>query len=115
MKGGYMAALLYFRAMIKRFLFCICVMLVSILTNAQKVYEFNSTCQQAYLEISKLKFTNAKVLLDKAKQQNPNNLIPTLLENYIDFFPLFLSEDADEYAKFKVRIAERIKLLESGP
>jgi len=115
MKGGYMATLLYFRAMIQRFLFCICVILFSVLANAQKVYEFNSTCQQAYLEISKLKFTNAKVLLDKAKQQNPNNLIPTLLENYIDFFPLFLSEDADEYAKFKVRIAERITLLETGP
>lgn len=115
MKGGYMAALLYFRAMIKRFLFCILVVLVSVLANAQKVYEFNSTCQQAYLEISKLKFNSAKVLLEKAKQQNPNNLIPTLLENYIDFFPLFLSEDADEYAKFKVRIAERIALLETGP
>lgn len=115
MKGGYMAALLYFRAMIQRFLFCICVMLISVLANAQKVYEFNSTCQQAYLEISKLKFNNAKALLDKAKQQNSNNLIPTLLENYIDFFPLFLSEDADEYVKFKVRIAERIALLETGP
>ncbi len=101
--------------MIKGIVLTICIFLLTTTVKAEKVYEFNSTCQQAYLEISKLKFNNAKVLLEKAKQQNPENLIPSLLENYIDFFPLFLSEDADEYAKFKVRIAERIALLETGP
>lgn len=101
--------------MIKGIVLTICIFLLTTTVKAEKVYEFNSTCQQAYLEISKLKFNNAKVLIEKAKHQNPDNLITTLLENYIDFFPLFLSEDADEYAKFKVRIAERIALLQTGP
>ena len=100
--------------MIKRLLLIVSIFLITIVVKAEKVYEFNSTCQQAYLEISKLKFTNAKILLEKVKLQNPDNLIPTLLENYIDFFPLFLNEDASEYAKFKLRIEDRIKLLESG-
>lgn len=100
--------------MIKRILLIVSVFFITVVAKAEKVYEFNSTCQQAYLEISKLKFTNAKILLEKAKQQNPNNLIPILLENYIDFFPLFLNEDASEYAKFKLRIEDRITLLEAG-
>ena len=95
-----MAALLYFRAMIKKVIIIIFLCYMNGVVKAQKVYEFNSICQQAYLEISKLKFTNAKVLIEKAKQQNPNNLIPIVLENYVDFFPLFLNEDAVEYANF---------------
>ncbi len=103
-----------FGAMIKKIVLIVFAFLFIIAVKAEGVYEFNSTCQQAYLDISKLKFNNAKILLERAKLQNPNNLIPILLENYIDFFPLFLNEDAEEYAKFKVRIADRIKLLESG-
>ncbi len=114
MKGNYIVALHYFRAMIKKVLIIILFCCTNSIVKAEKVYEFNSTCQQAYLEISKLKFANAKALIEKAKQQNSNNLIPIVLENYIDFFPLFLNEDAVEYAKFKPRVEERIKLLESG-
>ncbi|MFY7900458.1 MAG: tetratricopeptide repeat protein [Chitinophagaceae bacterium] len=81
---------------------------------AEKVYEFNSTCQQAYQEITKLKLENGLALIEKAKQQNPDNLIPLVLENYVDLFTLFFNEDAAEYARKKPLITERIHQLEQG-
>ena len=61
--------------------------------HAQKVYDFNSTCQQAYQEITKLKMNSGLALLEKAKQQNPDNLIPVFLESYIDFYTLLFNEE----------------------
>jgi len=83
--------------------------------HAQKVYEFNSTCQQAYQEITKLKIANGLALVEKARQQNPDNLIPELLESYADFYVLFLNEDPKEYQARYPKFSERIDLLEQGP
>ena len=82
---------------------------------AEKVYEFNSTCQQAYEEIIKLKLKEGTALIEKAKKQNPENLIPIYLESYIDLFNLFFYEDPAEYAIKKAVLADRLKLLEAGP
>jgi len=83
--------------------------------NAEKVYDFNSTCQQAFQEITKLKLVHGLSLVEKAKQQNPDNLIPVLLEDYIDFFILFFNEDPSEYKIRNPHFAARIALLENGP
>lgn len=82
---------------------------------AEKVFDFNSTCQQAYKEITQLKLNNGLALIERAKQQNPNNLIPLVLESYIDFFTLFLNEDPAEYKTRKPRFDERIAALKDGP
>ena len=81
---------------------------------AQKVYEFNSTCQQAYKEIGQLKIASGKALIDKAKLQNSNNLIPVFLESYIDVLELFFDEDAAEYKLRKAAINNRISQLKKG-
>lgn len=97
-----------------KFLFTLCLM-ISVTVNAQeKVYEFNSTCQQAYREISQLKINTGKALIAKAKQQNANNLIPIYLESYTDFIELFFNEDADLYKLKKKQIDERISNLKDG-
>jgi len=83
--------------------------------HAQKVYDFNATCQQAYQEITKLKLVKGESLIEKAKQQNPNNLIPVVLESYIDFLKLFLNENPEEYKILYPRFSERISQLEQGP
>ncbi len=81
---------------------------------AEKVYDFNATCQQAYKEICRLKIKSATALIEKAKQQNENNLIPIYLESYIDIIELFFNEDVDEYKKRKDNIDDRISLLKKG-
>jgi len=105
----------YFRQMIKNYVVILGFLLVPSIARAEKVYEFNSTCQQAYQEIMKLKINNGIALIEKAKLQNPDNLIPIYLESYIDLVSLFFSEDVAEYAIKKPKLEERIKLLEQGP
>jgi len=87
----------------------------SVIAKAEKVFEFNSTCQQAYKEITQLKLNNGLALIQKAKQQNADNLIPLVLESYIDFFTLFFNEDASEYKIRKPRFEERIAAIKQGP
>ena len=82
---------------------------------AQKVYDFNATCQNAYQEITKLKLDNGQKLIDEARKQNPNNLIPDMLEGYIDFFILFFNEDPNEYKARKANFDRRLDIFEAGP
>lgn len=101
--------------MSKKFLPLIALLIVPFsLIRAGKVFEFNSTCQQAYLELTKLKLSSGSVLLEKAKQQNPDNLIPVYLDNYIDLVTLFFNEERTEWATKKPILEARIKALEEG-
>ena len=100
--------------MAKRYLYIIVFISFSVVSKAEKVYEFNSTCQQAYQEIIKFKVNNGIALIEKAKQQNPNNLIPVFLESYVDLVGLFFNEDATEYEIKKPKLDQRIKQLEEG-
>lgn len=110
-----MVTLSYFRGTMKAF-FC-SLLLFAFFSNsqAQKVYDFNNTCQQAYQEITKLKLEAGQALINKAKQENPDNLIPTLLESYIDFYILFLNEDPKDYSKLYPQFNQRIEALSKGP
>jgi tetratricopeptide (TPR) repeat protein len=82
---------------------------------AQKVYDFNATCIQAYQEVNKLKIAPATSLIAKAKEQNPQNLVPALLDAYTDFYVLFLLENPADYkARFK-NFERSIDALENGP
>ncbi len=101
--------------MIKYF-FILTFFIISVISSqAQKVYDFNPTCQQAYAEITKLRIESGKSLLEEAKRQNPDNLIPLMLEGYIDFFVLFFNEDPDEYNKRKDNFSKRQDAFDNGP
>ena len=87
----------------------------TIRTTAQKVFDFNTACKQAYNEIIQLKLVNGQRLLDAEKAQHPENLIPYFLENYIDFFELFFNEDQAEYKKRMDNLDKRLDLMNKGP
>ena len=88
---------------------------LSALCFSQKVFDFNPTCQAAYAEIIKLKIDSGKQLIEQARKHNPNNLIPDLLEGYIDFFVLFLNEDPIEYNARKGNFDKRLEAFDNGP
>ena len=89
--------------------------LLFIKTNAEKVYDFNVTCQQAYNDITSLKINAGIQLINEARHQNPDNLIPDFLDGYVDFFVLFFNEDPKEYKLRKPNFDYRLKKLEEGP
>jgi tetratricopeptide (TPR) repeat protein len=82
---------------------------------AQKTFDFNENCQQAYKEIIQLKLQKGQDMLDAEKRLHPDNLIPDFLENYIDFFILFFNEDPAEYKKRKPNLERRLQLMDLGP
>jgi tetratricopeptide (TPR) repeat protein len=61
-----------------------------------QVYDWNEGCIKAYHDAISLKINKATAALNIEKQRNPSNLVPDLIENYIDFFVLFLNEDPRE-------------------
>jgi len=94
------------------FLFCFCILISSY---ADKVYNFDATCQQAYKEITSLRLANGQKLTALARQQNPDNLIPAFLDSYADFFVLFFNEDPAEFKIRKPHFDEYLNSLEDGP
>ena len=99
----------------KKIVLCLLVCLLSLQSFSQKVYDFNATCKSAYNDILKLKLKTGKELVEKARKENPNNLIPEFLDGYIDFFVLFFNEDADEYAALKIKFDKRLEAYDNGP
>ncbi len=92
------------------FLFCF-----TLEAAAEKSFDFSPICKQAYSDIISLKISNGKQLISAARQQNPDNLIPDLLDSYCDFFILFFNEDPVEYSKRKTNFDGYISKLSSGP
>jgi len=112
------AHLYYLASMNRLYRFGVTLLLVvlwSASADAQKVFDFNDRCRQAYHAILQLKLNDGQQLLNAEKAQNPNNLIPCFLENYIDFFTLFFNEDPAEYKKRLPNREKRLDLLADGP
>jgi tetratricopeptide (TPR) repeat protein len=109
-----MSTLFYFCIAMKKWLL-LCFVLLSLFAHAEKVYDFNATCQQAYHDITSLKLISGQQLVNVARQQNRDNLVPDLLQGYIDFFVLFFNEDPDKYRNVKPQMEDRISSFENGP
>jgi tetratricopeptide (TPR) repeat protein len=87
----------------------------SLLLHAQKVFDFTPTCEQAYKEIVALKIKSGQQLVAAARRENPNNLIPEMLESYIDFFVLFFTEDPAEFKLRKSNFGKHLDAIDDGP
>lgn len=94
---------------------CLFLLVAVLPVAAQKTFDFNATCRQAYKEIIQLRLSNGQRMLDAEKSQHPDNLIPYFLENYIDFFTIFFNEDPAEYKVRITKVAERLDAMDEGP
>ena len=71
--------------------------------------EFNDNLKKAYKNIAQLKIEAGQTMVEKAKMDDPTNMMTYYIENYIDFFVLFIQENKGEY---KVRLKNKEKRLE---
>ena len=94
--------------------FCFVFVLFAFTSFAGKTYNFDAVCRQAYANITSLKINSGEQLINTAKQQNPDNLIPDLLQGYVDFFVLFFNEDPTEYKIRKENLEDRIDRFKGG-
>lgn len=76
--------------------------------------DFNSNCKKAYADIICLKFDNARKLIAIEKSENPSNTIPFLLENYITFLTVMISEEETDHKKLQDQKNSNLQHLAKG-
>lgn len=97
----------------KRFLFLLFIPLL--LPNEGKpATGYSERCAKAHDHILCLRFDDAQAMLDEEKKLKPANTQPYLLENYIDFLKVMISEEEQDYARLKQQRNYRLEKLAYG-
>ncbi len=82
--------------------------------SAKADFNYDANCVDAYKAILDLRMNDAKALLQKEKQQDPQNGIVMLLENYVDYFSIMASESKADYQRLKDNRSARVSALEDN-
>ena len=81
-----------------------------VVASADDLY-FSSDCSKAYQLIFQFKFNESRNLLNAVKVKDTDNAMPYFIENYIDFFSLYISEDKNLYQQVKNNVSSRLEIL----
>ncbi len=82
--------------------------------SSQGRFDYNTGIQQAYIAASSLDFKRGHQILDSIRHDDPTNLAVVHIENYIDFFTLFISEKQSDFDQLKTNKEARLKLLDTA-
>jgi len=88
------------------------IILLSLPAAAQ--YDFSNQCYRAHTLITSLRFEEANAVLDSIRVEDPENLIPVLLENYQDFLTVIVGEEEKVFDSLKNKLPGRLKTLKEG-
>jgi hypothetical protein len=77
-------------------------------------YNYSPACVRAHDLITSLKFDKARSTLDSIRLDDPENLIPVVLDNYIDFLSILVGENRAEFDSLEAYQEERLKMLKKG-
>ena len=92
--------------------FCLIWSGISLQISAQSYYiAYDSLSKVIYDDIIDLKFKSAKIGLSQMEHSNPNNLARLHLENYMDFFLLFIHENENQFQQLQKNKEKRIKII----
>ncbi len=90
--------------------------LLSINAWSQKKLVFTEDLRNAYMDISSLKIKSGTYQLNLLKLKDPDNAMVYYVENYVDFFTLFIQEDPIKYKSLiKNRDLRLQKIKNSDP
>ena len=64
-------------------------------------FSYTSGIDSAYQYVYSLQFDKAYALLAQEKRINPENLLVYHIENYIDFFTVFIGEETRDFEKIQ--------------
>lgn len=81
---------------------------------SQGYYKFTPDIRKAYDLAIELRASESRALLSDIKKQTPDNLLIDLVEDYNDFFELFITEDSKRFKELAKNKKARFKRLESG-
>lgn len=77
-------------------------------------FNFSTSCEQAYQATISLKFEEAHAIIAQERKDDPENLIPVFIENYIDFLTVFTTEDRQVFERLEGNKDKRLKLLKKS-
>lgn len=80
----------------------------------QGYFEKNTPIVDAYRLVSTLQLDSAQVLIDEIKESEPDNLLVYHIENYIDFFTIFINEDEKEFKRLEKNKKKRLEKINQG-
>ena len=100
--------------MIRRFIFLFFIFCFTIPTLGQEYFELTPSVAEAYHLVSTLQLKKAAAKIEAIKQNEPDNVLVYHIENYIDFFTIFINEDRQEFKQLEKNKNERLKMINLG-
>ena len=90
------------------------VLALDTMAQQKNYFETSPGIVEAYENIKMLKLDKAQHILDSLKVVEPHNMTVYHIENYIDFFRVFINEDYEEFVALEKNGKYRIKKIKSG-
>ena len=88
---------------------------LSLMGTGDRHFDWSPLARQAYQKTIQLRFTEAQSLLNQLEKEEPGNLIRLHIENYLDFFRVFINEDLDEFERLEKNKDLRLQQLKDSP
>lgn len=82
---------------------------------AAKYFDFSLAARDTYHKITSLRFVEAHAALDALQRSEPDNLMTIYLENYLDFFTVFVNDNKAEYQRLAKNMEPRLDKIARGP
>lgn len=77
-------------------------------------YQYSSLAREAYEHAISLRLQEARMLSSRLKREEPGNLIALHVDDYIDFFTAFVSENPNTFEALKPARDRRLEALSKG-
>ena len=77
-------------------------------------FAWTPTAEKAYQKAVELRLSEAENQLFLMAQREPDNYIRLLIDNYVDFFRIFINEDPEEFKALEIHKKERLDLLKNS-
>ena len=82
-----------------------------LLTFAAGYFQFSTTATLAYQKVISLRFDEARQFLRQMAKEEPDNLMALHIENYIDFFTVFLNENEPQFNRLVSNKQQRLDYI----
>jgi hypothetical protein len=79
--------------------------------SSEASFIFNENCKQAYTEVMCLRFASAGARMQSEKKINPENQVPFIVENYIDFLKVMIGEEENDFIRLNANKEPRLQRL----
>jgi len=99
------------RIILSMLIFCLSV---SVGNSKPAYFRYTLKAQDAYQLVINLRLEEAEEALDNLKISEPDNLIVYHIEDYVDFFKVFITEDKKLFKKLEKNKNRRLRKIRSG-